>query len=532
MSAVRGFEVPNSQASGSSIEVPRSFQPDNDTVLISSDSKYLEFPASATTFAPSGTSQIIIPQANARYILGGSMYLNFNVLISASATIAAEIAAGSGRSGLMTYFTGGPTKSAAALIDRITITAANGQVLSDITNYAQYHNLILLHAANDNYIKTASISESAFTQTTTSSATNATAAVGTATTISQTNLPVTVNLPLALGLFNEVKAFPLWAVNGPLIVLIQWASSARSLGVGLSLSRNLIVSSGGFNTDNGFAYQPSPAMTNVTSSWTGRELSIRARCVDVDIDYINQQKAQMAMGKVLTFNYKQVQNLITPSGAASINFGVNCSSLLSVFGCNLMNDAADPVSSSSITPSVASVGSWGFNSNGMQNIRVYRDGQPLSTFPLLKGGNDDAFIPLMEAMGQLFSTSGGSMSRRLTHNGEMDNAVAEGNYSSSYYQHSLANHFSFTKNLNFDQAPIWVYKPAYLSGSVYTPNTYAWGLSARSCNDTEVANKGSRCSQLQLTVDSGSSTAGIHYIYYLYSCSVSFDATGNVIVRR
>lgn len=530
MSAVRGFEVPNSQASGSSIEVPRSFQPDNDTVLISSDSKYLEFPASNPSFDPSGTSQIIIPQASARYILGGSAYLYFTASLTAQATLAAEKAAGSGRPGIMTYFTGGPTKSAAALIDRITVTAPNGQVLADITNYAQYHNLILLHAANDNYIKTASISEAAFTPV---SVSNQACNVynGATKTITMTGVKATISLPLALGIFNEVKAFPLWALNGPLIILIQWASSARSVGVGLALSRDTCVSAG-TNTENANGITDAPAVTSLSASWTGTTLSFRARCVDVDIDYINQQKMQMAQGKVLTFNYKQVQNLVTTSGAASINFGINCSSLLAVYGVNLTSDAVKQKAESNFVASAATNGSWGFDSNGMKNIRVYRDGQPLCTFPLLKDGVDDAFIPLQEAMGQLFSTTGGSMAKRLTYNGETDD-TGSSFYSATMYSHMQGNGFTtVTKQLNFTSPPFWAYTPYMYSGSVYCPNSYAWGISARSCNDTEVTNKGSRCSQLQVTVDSGTTTSGVHYLYYLYSCSVSFDAAGNVIVRR
>lgn len=534
MSALRGFEVANSMSEGTGIEVPRSFQPDADTVLIASTARYIEYPASARSFGSNSTSQIIIPQHQSRYLLGGTTFLNFRVTVSATATFAREVAAGAGRYNAASYFTGGPTKSAAALVDRITVAAANGQVLADIPNYAQWHNLVLLHMANENYRSTASISENAFTCIANGTTLCSTFATNTNTTLEASG-SVDIQLPLALGLFNEVKAFPLWALNGPLIITIQWASAERSIGI----TEMIYVPDLSIGIDKSnhiyWGNQSGPAMSVPVVSYSGSDLSLRVKCVDVDIDYINQQRQQMMQGKFLTFNYKQVQNLVMTAGGASLSFGVNCSSLLSVFGVTQLN-----TQQSVISPSVKGIGSlqsgtWGFTSNNMQNIRVFSDGMQLTTFPLLQDGKDDAFVPLQEAVGTLFSTTTGTMCRKYCGAGmgttgsgiAIEVPTAHDNYrlcQGYFLQSGGATHFPIP--------PVWQYDQGYGPGSIYAPNGYAWGVSARMCNDTEIANKGTRCSQLQITIDSAASNSGSHYLYYLYSCSVSFDGAGNVIVRR
>lgn len=533
MSALRGFEVPNSAAGGAGIEVPRSFQPDADTVLISSTARYIEYPASVRSFTPQATSQIIIPQHQSRYLLGGTTFLNFRVSVTSSATFAREVAAGQGRYSASSYFTGGPTKSAAALIDRITVAAANGQILADIPNYAQWHNLVLLHMANENYRSTASISENAFTCVANGSFLCSAFAVNTSITLSADGV-VDIQLPLALGIFNEVKAFPLWAMNGPLIITVQWADATRSIGI----TQNIHVPDLGttLNISNAIYYgnTSGPAMTTPVVNYSGSDLSLRVKCVDVDIDYINQQRQQMLQGKFLTFNYKQAQNLILPAGAASLSFGVNCSSLLSVFGVTQMSAQQAVISPSVVGLGAAQVGTWGFTSNLMQNIRVYCDGTQLSTFPLLQSGKDDAFVPLQEAVGTLFSTTTGTMCRKFTGAGAGTTGSGTINVPTAHDNYRLSNHYMLQAGgvCHFPIPPVWQYDQGYGPGSIYAPNGYAWGISARMCSDTDIANKGTKCSQLQLTIDSASSTAGTHYLYYLYSCSVSFDGAGNVIVRR
>jgi hypothetical protein len=527
MSALRSYDEISNGGSGASIEVPRSFQPDSDTVLINSESRLFEYPASLATFSPSGISQIVIPQHRSRYILGGTTYLNFAVDVEGAGTLGVVGANQVAVSPALTFL-GGPTKSAAALIDRVTISAANGQVLADITNYAQWHNLILCHGASEDYSKNASISENAFSPVaivdTVSPTTGTTA---TSFTIAATT--ATISLPLCVGLFNEQKAFPLWALNGPLMILIQWSSAARSLGV---------MFLGNYASFAGGRTQGTTATNTVTAAstkWTGKELSLRCRCVDVDTDYVQQQRAMMMAGKVLTFNYRQVQNLITTPAASgvSLSFGVNCSSLLSVFGLTLTtkstSDGAQIATSKEnvIGTSDDIKGSWGFSPHGCKGIRVYRDGTQLSTFALSVGGRDDCFLPLMEAMGILFSTSNASIAQRTlcaaTTTGQNYVPTAADNVRIGRGANSLAQTLPL---------PVTYHYGTYDSGSVYAPNTFAWGLSSRMCNDASVANKGSPCSQLQLTIDSCTSADATMFLYYAYSCSVSFDASGNVLVRR
>lgn len=539
MSAITSADRIGNGGTGASIEVPTSFQPDQDTVLINAESRLYDFPAATTTFTPSSTSQILIPQHRSRYILGGTTYLNFRVAVTGAVTVP-QATSSTLRFSPALFFGGGPTKSAAALIDRITVTAPNGQVLADIPNYAQWHNILLTHAASEDYIRTASITENAFGAATYSATTNNDAAqvVGTFTSTSST---LDIQLPLAIGLFSESKAFPLWALNGPLIIIIQWASVARSLGVvGL-----------GCNTTNGPAFATatagtSPAMTITTGlSYAGQQLTIRQRCVDVDIDYINQQRMLMMQGKVLTFNYRQAQNLLVQlSGTQnqiSFNFGINVSSLLAVFGVNLMDQdcvgsAGTPVIASSLQQQLGSnalnVGSWGYSGNQMSDIRVFRDGTQLSTFNLLANGQDDFFTPLQEAMGILFSTGNSSIARRIVNSGK-DNSSGNQFLPNAIDNLRLAPgaaHASLPPS-TFPIPPAWQ-MDNYLGGSVYAPAAITWGYSTRMCNDANVANRGSQCSQLQVTATPGTTNPGYMYMYYVYSCAVSFDGTGNCVVRR
>ena len=540
MSAITSADRIGNGGSGASIEVPTSFQPDQDTVLINTESRLYDFPAATTTFTPSSTSQILIPQHRSRYILGGTTYLNFRVAVTGTVSAATAAGATSLRFSPAIFFGGGPTKSAAALIDRITVTAPNGQVLADIPNYAQWHNILLTHAASEDYIRTASITENAFGAATFSASTNnnAAAAVGTFTSTSST---LDIQLPLAVGLFSESKAFPLWALNGPLIIIIQWASVARSLGVvGLGVNTTT-CNAYAANTDG-----TSPAITISTAlSYAGQQLTIRQRCVDVDIDYINQQRMLMMQGKVLTFNYRQTQNLLIQLAGSqnqiSYNFGVNVSSLLAVFGINVMDNdcvgtSGAPVIASSVNAKVGSdntnVGSWGYSGNETTDIRVFRDGTQLSTFNLLAGGNDDFFTPLQEAMGILFSTTNSSIARRIVNSGKSNTPLNQ------YLPNAIDNlrlapgaTQGTIPSSTFPIPPAWQ-MDNYRGGSVYAPAAITWGYSTRMCNDANVANRGSQCSQLQVTATPGTSGTGYMYLYYVYSCAVSFDGTGNCVVRR
>ena len=421
------------------------------------------------------------------------------------------------------------------------MTAPNGQVLADIPNYAQWHNILLTHAASEDYIRTASITENAFGTATSIGTTNNGAAQVIGTFTSSTS-KLDIQLPLAIGLFSESKAFPLWALNGPLIIIIQWASVARSLGV-VGLGVNTTTANAyAANTDG-----TSPAMTISTAlSYAGEQLTIRQRCVDVDIDYINQQRMLMMQGKVLTFNYRQTQNLVTQlvgtTTQVSYNFGVNVSSLLAVFGINVMdNDCVGTSGAPVIATSCNSLagsdatnkGSWGYSGNEMSNVRVFRDGTQLSTFNLLTDGQDDFFTPLQEAMGILFSTSNSSIARRIVNSGK-DNTPANQILPSAIDNLRLALGATHGNNpsTTFPIPPAWQ-MANYRGGSVYAPAAITWGYSTRMCNDANVANRGSQCSQLQVTATPGNTSGtGYMYIYYVYSCAVSFDGTGNCVVRR
>lgn len=565
-SAITSSDRINAGGQGATIEVPRSFQPDADTVIINTESRLYEFPAAQATFAPANVSQILIPQHRSRYILGGTTYLQFRVVCTPQVSLGNTMDASQSsniRHSAAAFFGGGPTKSAAGLIDRITITAPNGQVLADITGYAQWHNLILSFAASEDYMRTATITEHAFSTLGISNAVNAwSTAAAAAVNVAYT---VDVSLPLAIGLFSETKAFPLWALNGPLIVLVQWAPAEKAIGnclMAVNANPALSVFAPAVTTDVNQMTSSTPSTFTATSStYAGSNLSLRCRCVDVDIDYVNQQRMMMMQGKVLTYSYRQTQNIVAKlatNGSLSFNFGLNVSSLLAFFGINLMdNDCVGAsgrsvcASTNSLTigSSVANVGSWGYSANSIRNVRIFRDGTQLSTFNLFDTGRDDAFLPLLEAFGTLFSTSNNPIVKKIVQSSP-DNA----NPTLAYVPNAIDNLRSVQGAANggfvangtavpltygvpqtiFSLPPAWQYGN-YQGGSVYAPAAMAYGISTRMCNDAEVANKGSQCSQLQITFDgpsSGTSGTGYHSMFYVYSCSVSFDGAGNCVVRR
>ena len=495
MSALRSFDQTQVPGTGASVQVPHSFQPELDRSLLDGSPRVLEFPASAGSFTPNILSQILVPPTANRYILGGSSYLQFRLKVTSSVGTSAGTL-----DPQMTYFTGGPTKSAAALIDRLTISAA-GTTLVDINNYAVWHNMILAHAASQDYLLTSQISEHAFTVI------DNFAALSAAGTTTQT-ATLDISLPLAVGILNTTKAFPLWAFNGPLVINIYWANFERAVGVA-----PCVLSS---------ADAASSSPTIFSGSFAGETLALRCACVDVDPEYIMEQRRQMQGGKMLVYSYDQVMGLQTNAGSASINFGINTSSLLAVFGAQLMQDDAKTIATSPVESVGSSFqGSWGYSANEANNIRVYRDGTQMTSFPLFLQQRDEAFPILQQALGILFSTTNNTICQKVR-----SGAKLSGDKGNFRLNSTISN---VTK---FNHLPIWSLG-ASRGGSVYQPAAVIWGISARKCNDDSISNQGIYCQQLQFTQDSGASgLVGTHYLFYLFSSAVAIDAGGNCVVKR
>jgi len=559
MSALRSFQQLNpGTVPGGVVQVPRSYQPDVDRALMEANAREFEFPASSGTFQETQTSQIMIPQAMNRYILGGSLYLQFSLDVTATKATGGTNVAGPNS---LVYFSGGPTKSAAALIDRITISSSGGAILADIQNYANWHNLVLAHSSNVGYKHDATILEYAYS------------GIGmfykSDTTVTH---KVDISLPISIGLFNQVKAFPLWACNGPLVINIVWAPNVNCLGMcdieeamftgttTLSTVEDVTPAVSVFtitSSDDTFApkikvpqlniysdEKTGAAPTSFSLKYAGNSLVVRCMCSDVDSEYVAEQRAQMAQGKLLTYHYEDVRSMQTNSGGASINFGINCSSLISVFGLQQMASDRQVLGTVPTNTSYGQdcTGSWGWSQNLVQNIRVFRDGTQLSTFPLLQSGKDDAFAPLQSALGILFSTSNSTQCMRYDGKRVVPGLGDNARYSRQAGDAVIANNLSSS----FDLPPAWACTKAgfsaatdkhYGGGSIFAPHAFCWGLSARKCNDADISNPGTAVSQLQVTVDGNvgsgtSNSASVHYIYYVYHASASFDISGNVAVRR
>ena len=721
------------------IRVPLDFKDDEDVFPIKANSRLLECVGSTSNFSPSGVSQIMIPQHHSRYILGGTTYLNFRVNVAANGTFTTASDINQMPFSPALNFTG-PTKSAAALIERITITTANGTLLQDIPNYPVWHNFMLLHASKPGYTRgDASIQEGAFStiaystryntitgytddenprrqeavawqstntrfsparglitvvaSTTAYSAlqssgsivpgqnflyfpmaeltldgkifdgpsnlsytgpvgfrngttsldrphiyfpspgfyqvnfscalndpatyfasihknlaianapfavndptstvnvraeygtqnSNSAAAVSGMVMISDeksdyvtiglyregatgnsfvapyrmglnitkvaelnpsvypqittwdiVSTPVDIELPLQTGVLNQEKAFPLWAINGPLIVNITWSSVARSLGLTMmGLTKFMYLGLG----NEAYMGSDASAIVLTSSSWVGSNLALRCRCVDVDNEFIKQQKAIVVSGKRLTYYYPRIQNLIAPLKVTQIsyNFGVNVSSLLAVFGITVMNkDTTQIAFANGFTRGNSSnvQGSWGFTANGQKNIRVFRDGTQLSTFALCKNGvTNDTFVNLMEAVNTI-CPRGSSIARRTNSVG-VNSLNSENSYVPTYVDNTRATIGNQDGTVKTFSLPLPYVYGTYAGGSTEAPNTWMWGLSAReSSYDPFILNKGTACSQIQITVDQCDFISGVYYIFYSSTASVSFDLTGNALVRN
>jgi hypothetical protein len=287
------------------------------------------------------------------------------------------------------------------------------------------------------------------------------------------------------------------------------------------------------------AYMGSDASAIVltSSSWVGSNLALRCRCVDVDNEFIKQQKAIVVSGKRLTYYYPRIQNLIAPLKVTQIsyNFGVNVSSLLAVFGITVMNkDTTQIAFANGFTRGNSSnvQGSWGFTANGQKNIRVFRDGTQLSTFALCKNGvTNDTFVNLMEAVNTI-CPRGSSIARRTNSVG-VNSLNSENSYVPTYVDNTRATIGNQDGTVKTFSLPLPYVYGTYAGGSTEAPNTWMWGLSAReSSYDPFILNKGTACSQIQITVDQCDFISGVYYIFYSSTASVSFDLTGNALVRN
>ena len=166
-------------------------------------------------------------------------------------------------------------------------------------------------------------------------------------------------------------------------------------------------------------------------------------------------------------------------------------------------------------------GSWGYSANDVDSIRVFRDGTQMTSFPLCAAKKDDAFPVLQQTLGVLFSTSNGTTARKVP---------------GDYYVPSGGANYKLDPIISqgarrFNIQPAWG-MGNLRGGSIFQPAAFVWGVSARKCSDDNIANQGVYCQQLQLVVDSGASTAGTHYLFYIFSSAFAVDANGNCVVKR
>ena len=264
-----------------------------------------------------------------------------------------------------------------------------------------------------------------------------------------------------------------------------------------------------------------------SSSWTGSNLTLRSRCVDVDVDFIRLQRSKIASGKIITYYFPRIQNLVAPIKTTQIsyNFSINVSSLQAIFGITVMTkDATQKAYGDG--DYYTTFGSWGFTPNSQKNIRVYRDGEQLSSFALCRDGHtNDTIIPLMEAVKTIFE-DGTTKACRLEYQGTKANSNVP----------SYVDNARFSSNMTQTTRTFPLPRPyiygLYGGGSTEAPNTWMWGLSGRESQDSLIPNSGTPCSQMQITVDSTASDLGTNYIFYVSTSCVSFDGAGNALVRN
>jgi hypothetical protein len=227
-----------------------------------------------------------------------------------------------------------PTNSASALIYRLSILMGQ-QMVEQINFYDKLHDALLLHGSNSSYYNTDSyLLENTSGINSLNNATNI--AYGSS---------IDVCIPIISGLFSGNKCIPLYLLQSPVNVQIDWNTAVSGL-VGSAAT-----------APTGFTVQNSQLCYEI---------------VQPDEQYTQSVKAMMAEGRLFQLNITTFMNLQTAtSNSLTYNVGANLSSLKGVIWTEYQN-APDQVTQTLYT------------SNGLDNARLFLDGVQVNNFNIDK----------------------------------------------------------------------------------------------------------------------------------------------------
>jgi hypothetical protein len=302
----------------------------NDTIPVElqSSSYSRPVPSSITTQAynsqsgnqgSGGFSLVSIPSGSAMgCIKPYSMYAKFTVAIT------------QGDAATRWSFNG-PTRSVAGLIRACTVSIG-GQVIEQIQNYDVFHNELLLHSTNRNYLEGDSAIQEGSSLFATQRITTGTAQ--------------TFCMPLALGLFNNDRAFPLYLLKGsPITIQFDFNTLTQAIEVTAGLA---------------------------PTAFTVSDVQIIFDHITLDEQYKNAVMMRM-MGSadmppaLFQIEYDTVlANKIANSTTVNLNLGLNMSSLKAVLYTNSVD-------------SVANAARVYANDGGLTDLYVYLDGRQVNT---------------------------------------------------------------------------------------------------------------------------------------------------------
>lgn len=288
---------------------------------------------------PSTVTTVVLPSLSTSQGLGGTSILQLPCSSVSGAVSSAYLRwtvkftrpAGSAAS---TWRFGGPSSVATSCIQRLS-TFVNSQAVDQITNAAQLYDALFSHASSNDFVNK-DLQILAGANTTFTIALNAT----------DTD-EITVCVPI-IGMLSSTQAFPSMLVNGNVQVEIQWGSVLGSM-----------------------VYTPGTAFTSATFS----NVALIYERLQPEGSFVDSIRSQMQQGNKFVYSYTNYSSTSVPIAAGTpsqtVNYGLNLSSLRSVFGVIVQDSVA--ASQSDIDASV---------NRALTQFQVALDGRYISMVPL------------------------------------------------------------------------------------------------------------------------------------------------------
>jgi hypothetical protein len=297
-----------------------------------------------TLITSSGLIRFEIPTASAGYLRERSWFLRCRVAVTGGI--------------VDTWGFKGPTKSAHAIIRRLTVYVG-GVAVETIDQYHKYADLMLCHAASDNFVHADSqiLQRSRYSDN---------------PTVNGTSAYVDVCIPLLSGLLNSEQAIPAFLLTAPISIQIDLNPLANAV------------------------FSPLGALT----SYNVVQPRLCYQTIKVDHDFMQSAKAALMQGNLFQIPMTTTQGftVAVPAAAPSINYQISA---------NLSSSKAVLWTSTVATDSVDSKQNEVFKANGLSaagsDCKLYVDGQLLNNYPV------DAlcaqYAELNSALSNLFDTN-------------------------------------------------------------------------------------------------------------------------------